>query len=322
MNQFDQKLKENQLDLKRASMQTLQINIGRLCNQACSHCHVEAGPKRKENMSARTLERVMELISQSSTIKCVDITGGAPELNPNFRQLVRFCREKEIRVIDRCNLTVLQIPGQEDTAEFLASQGVEITASLPCYSQKNVDQQRGRGVFLQSIEALKKLNDLGYGKAHSSLVLNLVYNPTGPFLPPEQSSLEKDYRERLWEDFGIEFTSLFTITNMPIKRFLRDLKRQNQLSNYMELLMNQFNSKTCSQVMCRDLISVGYDGQLYDCDFNQMLDLPLARKRQTLWEIDSFDQCVDQTIATGDHCFGCTAGAGSSCGGSLENTTS
>jgi len=317
MKSFRQKLSDQSLTLDRIPIEVLQVNIGRLCNQACHHCHVEAGPKRTENMEEKTIDRVIELLAVSKTIHTVDITGGAPELNPHFRRLVKSARDMGKKVIDRCNLTVLFEPGQEETAYFLKENKVHIIASLPCYSKDNVEKQRGRGVFGKSIEALKLLNRLGYGKAGTGLVLDLVYNPTGPFLPPAQEKLERDYTKELKELFDIEFNHLFTITNMPIKRFLDDLQRSGKLDEYMELLANSFNPKAAEGIMCRNLVSVAWNGELFDCDFNQMLELPLGAGQTTLWEISSFDELNNKSITFANHCYACTAGAGSSCGGAL-----
>lgn len=314
---FAQTLTDQGLKVDRTPIEILQINIGRLCNQACHHCHVEAGPKRTENMEGKTVDRVIELLEQSETIHTIDITGGAPELNPHFRRLVEAARRNGKEVLDRCNLTVLFEPGQEETALFLKEHGVRVIASLPCYSRDNVEKQRGRGVFDKSIEALKLLNGLGYGKKESGLVLDLVYNPTGPFLPPSQEKLQIDYKAELKELFGIEFNHLFTITNMPIKRFLHDLEKSGKLSAYMELLANSFNPGAALGVMCRNLVSVSWNGEIFDCDFNQMLELPLGAGRMNLWEISSFDELNEKPITFANHCYACTAGAGSSCGGAL-----
>jgi radical SAM/Cys-rich protein len=302
--------------LRRLETTTLQINVGKLCNQACHHCHVEAGPKRTESMPSSVADRLLEMLAASPGIQTVDITGGAPELNANFRRLVSESRRLGRNVIDRCNLTVLFEPEQHDLPEFLAAEQVEITASLPCYTEANVDKQRGRGVFETSIRALRKLNQLGYGKTGSELVLNLVYNPLGASLPPDQKNLEADYKRELQEHFGIEFNHLFTITNMPIKRFAEMLLREGRERSYMGLLVNHFNPSTVESLMCRSLISVGWDGQLYDCDFNQMLEIGVPEIK-TIWNMDSFSGLAERPIATGSHCFGCTAGAGSSCGGSI-----
>ena len=314
---FRQAIARHQLALHRKPLTILQVNVGKFCNQACHHCHVEAGPKRMERMDMSTAARIITLLQGAKSVHTVDITGGAPELHNVFRPLVRGAHELGIKVVDRCNLTVLFEAGQEDTAQFLADHKVEITASLPCYSKNNVDKQRGSGVFQKSIDALQLLGRLGYGKPDSGLVLNLVYNPLGPFLPPAQQELEVTYKQELKELFEIEFNNLFTITNMPIKRFLDDLNRQNKLEEYMQLLLDNFNPQAAAGVMCRDLVSIGYDGQVYDCDFNQMLDIPLNFKPTTIWDVDSFDDLGKQPIAFANHCFGCTAGAGSSCSGSL-----
>lgn len=314
---FSETLKKNKLTLKRTPTEILQVNIGKRCNQACLHCHVEAGPKRTENMEKKTVDRLLTLLDECKSIHTVDLTGGAPELNPHFRYFVENIRKLNRNVIDRCNLTVLFEPGQESTAEFLAEQKVEIVASLPCYSKNNVDQQRGNGVFEKSIKALQNLNELGYAKEDTGLNLSLVYNPTGAFLPPSQITLEAQYKKELKELFNIEFNQLYTITNMPIKRFLRDLKRTGKLQEYMELLVQSFNPHAANQVMCKNIVSVGWDGNLYDCDFNQMLEIPLSWKTETVWTLHSIDQIQEKEIAFADHCYGCTAGAGSSCGGSL-----
>jgi len=306
--------------LVREEATTLQINVGKLCNQACHHCHVEAGPKRPEIMRREVAERVLEVLAASPSITNVDITGGAPELNANFALLVRESGRLGRHVIDRCNLTVLLEPGQEHLAEFLAQHEVEIIASLPCYTAKNVDQQRGQGVFEKSIRVLRLLNQLGYGVPDSRLQLNLIYNPLGASLPPAQGKLEEDYKKHLQENFGIQFHRLFTLTNMPIKRFADYLAQSGKHESYMSLLVNHFNPGTVTKLMCRALVSVGWDGKLYDCDFNQMLDIEMGVQTgqpPTIWDFPSFSGLAGNRIATGSHCFGCTAGAGSSCGGSL-----
>ncbi len=304
--------------LVRGDVTTLQINVGKFCNQACQHCHVEASPKRTESMSKEIAERLLKMLSVSPSITTVDITGGAPELNPNFRSLVTRSRELGRHVIDRCNLTVLFEPEMEDLGNFLAENQVEIIASLPCYTAANVDAQRGRGVFDKSIRALRLLNELGFGIPGSLLKLNLVYNPLGASLPPDQTSLEAAYRLELGEHFGIEFHRLFTLTNMPIKRFADFLDRNGKRADYMKLLMEHFNPVTVSGLMCRSLMSVGWDGAFYDCDFNQMLEIGMAGRRLTVWDFDDFGNLEGWHIATSTHCFGCTAGAGSSCGGALQ----
>ena len=310
---FGRTLADQGVTLRRAPTTTLQINVGKVCNQACHHCHVEAGPKRTETMSRAVAERVIELLAASPAVTTLDITGGAPELNAQFRWLVDQARGLGRHVIDRCNLTILSEPGMESLAAFLADREVEIIASLPCYSERNVDEQRGHGVFERSIAALRQLNGLGYGTGRRPL--NLVYNPNGAFLPPAQAALEASYKDELARNFGVAFDHLFTITNLPIARYADYLDARGQYDAYMSLLVSHLNVATVPGLMCRALVSVGWDGQVYDCDFNQMLELPLAAAR-TIFELDSLD-LADQPIATGAHCFGCTAGSGSSCGGSL-----
>ncbi len=314
---FDETLARHGLATTRQPLEILQVNLGKLCNQACLHCHVEAGPKRTELMEWATVERILTLLGASPGIHTVDITGGAPELNPHFRPFVRAVRALGRAVIDRCNLTVLFEPGQETTAEFLAGERVHLIASLPCYTPGNVDRQRGGGVFELSIRALGRLNALGYGLEATGLELDLVYNPLGPSLPGAQASLEADYKRELGRDFGISFNRLYTITNMPIRRFLHDLERSGRLESYMELLAGSFNPRAAEGVMCRTLLSIGWDGQLYDCDFNQMLERDQGGRRRSIWEIDSLEAVTRDPIATGDHCYGCTAGAGSSCSGAV-----
>ncbi len=320
---FDAALVHHQVGPLRArSLATLQINVGKLCNQACNHCHVEAGPHQTgvaENMQRETAELVVDTLRRGS-FQTLDITGGAPELNPQFRFLVTEARRLGVRVIDRCNLTVLFLEGQEDLAEFLASHDVEIVASLPCYTAERTDAQRGRGTFRTSIRALQLLNHLGYGAADGQKVLNLVYNPGGAFLPPPQAKLEADYRERLAADFGIQFTSLYALANLPIKRFRESLERAGELESYQETLEQAFNAAAATEVMCRDMISVGPDGTLYDCDFNQMVDLGLTGAVRHLR--DFHPELAKRRIATARHCFGCTAGAGSSCGGATVSSVS
>ena len=304
-------------NLRRAPVRTLQLNIGRRCDLACHHCHVEAGPKRTEMLDARGAERVLALLAGSPGVQTLDLTGGAPELSPSFRDLVSGARALGREVIDRCNLTVLFEPGQEHTAEFLAAESVKIVASLPCYGPENVDRQRGRGVFARSIEALRMLNALGYGLPGSPLGLDLVYNPQGPSLPPDERTLELRYRDELRQRFGVEFHRLATLANMPIKRFAHALLRDGQHEAYMSLLVNHFNPETIPALMCRHLVSVAYDGMLYDCDFNQMLELPLGAGARSIYEIDDLAELEGEPVATAPHCFGCTAGSGSSCGGAL-----
>jgi radical SAM/Cys-rich protein len=306
--------------LARGEVRTLQVNVGKLCNQACHHCHVDAGPKRTEIMQPASVARVLDLLAASPRVDAVDLTGGAPELNPSFRDLVRSSRALGRRVQVRCNLTVLFVSGCEDLPEFYRAHQVELICSLPCYSAENVDRQRGQGVFDRSIAALRRLNAIGYGRAGSALKLDLVYNPVGAFLPPPQATLASRYRAELAALFGIEFHELFTITNMPIRRFAEMLARDQALGAYMGLLVNHFNPGTVEGLMCRSLLSVGWDGALYDCDFNQMLEIPLAGDRSTpatIWTVDACEDVAGRAIATASHCFGCTAGAGSSCGGAL-----
>ncbi len=314
---FERTLGSHGLELRRGLATTLQINVGKVCNQACHHCHVDAGPKRTERMIPSTAERALQLLEANPSLETVDITGGAPELNESFRFLVSESRKLGRRVLDRCNLTVLLQPGQEGTAAFLAQHQVGIIASLPCYQKENVEKQRGRGVFDKSIEMLIRLNELGYGCPGSPLTLDLVYNPVGAFLPPPQASLEERYRDELNRLFDIRFGRLYTITNMPIKRFADDLARSGKLEEYMSLLVNHFNPAAVQGLMCRTLISVGYDGSLYDCDFNQMLEIPLGGRRRSVWDLDDASSLVASPVATGPHCYGCTAGAGSSCGGAI-----
>ena len=305
--------------LRRKALESLQVNLGYKCNQACFHCHVNASPDRKEMMSLETIDEVIAFM-RASNVKVLDLTGGAPEMNEHFRHLVRAARAQDVRVIDRCNLTILGEPGYEDLAVFLAEQQVEVSASLPCYSQENVDKQRGEGVFEKSIEGLKKLNALGYGMAGSPLILNLVFNPQGPKLPPAQEQLEADYHRLLKENFGIVFNHLFTITNMPIQRFGSTLISKGQFEGYMDLLVASFQSHNLDSVMCRSLLSVDYLGYVYDCDFNQMLGLPLqhaGRLKTHLRDLMATD-LLGNPIVVKDHCYGCTAGQGSSCGGALE----
>lgn len=308
---------------RRGTVTTLQLNIGKRCNLACRHCHVESGPKRSEKMDRKGCERIIELLDLNPQIELLDITGGAPELHEDFRWIVREARRLGRRVLDRCNLTVLHEPGQEETAEFLAEQGVEIVASLPCYTSENLEKQRGRGTFDRSIESLQSLNRLGYGQGHSlrrseaPLRLDLVYNPLGPSLPPTQAELEERYRLELRERFGIEFDALLTITNMPIKRFAHDLLRDGKFDEYMSLLVRGFNKENLQRLMCRSLISVDHRGRLFDCDFNQALGIDASGPERTIFEITNVSDFEGRSIRTASHCFGCTAGSGSSCGGAL-----
>ncbi len=304
--------------LARRALETLQVNLGYRCNQACLHCHVNASPDRTEMMTRETVDDVLILL-RAVRIATLDLTGGAPELNPHFRHLVAEARKLGIRVIDRCNLTILNEPGFEDLAGFLAEQGVEVTASLPCYSRENVDRQRGDHVFDSSILALSKLNALGYGKDDPRLVLNLVYNPQGPSLPPAQQGLEAAYKRELAQQFGVVFNALYTLANMPIKRFGSTLVSSGKFASYMELLRSAHRPVNLDGVMCRSLVSVDWRGYLYDCDFNQMLGIPLAvAGRPRLRVADLAKVTLDgAAIAVADHCYGCTAGQGSSCGGAL-----
>ena len=298
--------------IRRGRLDTLQVNVGYRCNQACVHCHVDAGPYRTEEMSAATADLVLIFLKRRH-IAALDITGGAPELNPHFRRLVTAARAMGVRVIDRCNLTILEEPGQEDLARFLAQEQIEITASLPCYSADNVDRQRGKGVFEASIRALQRLNALGYAREGSGLLLNLIYNPQGPSLPPPQETLESDYKHVLGETYGIVFNHLFTLANMPIKRFGAMLAVKGEFDRYLGLLQSAHVEGNLDHVMCRNLISVDWRGFVYDCDFNQMLDLPIGHLSDLLTA-----EFEEAPIRVAGHCYGCTAGQGSSCGGALR----
>ncbi len=304
--------------IRRAGLETLQVNLGYKCNQSCLHCHVNAGPKRTEMMSRRTIDELLAVVD-STTARILDLTGGAPELNPHFTYLVAAARERQLDVIDRCNLTVLLEPGQQDTARFLAENRVRVVASLPCYLKENVDRQRGDGTFRNSIEALHLLNSLGYGQPGSGLQLDLVYNPQGPVLPPPQQALEQDYKQHLHEQYKVNFNHLLTLTNMPIKRFGSTLVSHDQFDDYMSLLKSSHQDDNTRTVMCRSLISIDWQGYLYDCDFNQMLNLPMQvdhRPRLHLSDLIGLDT-EELPIKVADHCYGCTAGQGSSCGGAL-----
>jgi radical SAM/Cys-rich protein len=305
--------------LRRRRLETLQVNLGYKCNQSCLHCHVNAGPSRTELMSLETVADVLAFLGIAA-LKNLDLTGGAPELNPHFRHLVERARELGVHVIDRCNLTILSEPGEEDLGRFLAAQRVEVTASMPCYTEELVDRQRGKGVYQRSIEGLKQLNALGYGAPGSGLVLNLVYNPQGPALPPPQETLEADYKRILGEAHGIVFNQLYTLANMPIQRFGSTLVSKGQFNQYMALLREAHRDENLDGVMCRTLLSVDWRGYVYDCDFNQMLGLPLAlsgKKKAQLSDLIGRD-LSGNPIAVRDHCYGCTAGQGSSCGGALN----
>jgi len=320
MNRFSDRLAAEGFELRRTKTEILQINVGKLCNLTCVHCHVNAGPKRKEIMTRETIDRIIDWLAKTD-IRTLDLTGGAPEMIPDFRYFVD--RAKELQpsrhVIDRCNLTILLEPGYEDLAHFLAKHSVEIIASMPCYSPENVNAQRGEGVFEGSIAGLQLLNSLGYG-IKPELPLHLVYNPVGAFLPGPQAELEADYKRELKGHFGIVFNKLYTITNLPIGRFASYLRHKGKLGEYMDLLISAFNPATIDGLMCRNTISVGWRGEVYDCDFNQQLGMQWSRngdsERLFLWDVDP--QKVDnREIMTGEHCFGCTAGAGSSCGGAI-----
>ena len=317
-NQFARKLADGGLPLRHTRTHVLQVNVGKLCNLTCVHCHVNAGPKRKEIITRETVDRVIDWLAKTD-IPTVDLTGGAPEMIPDFRYFVE--RVKSLtparHVMDRCNLTILLEPGYEGYAEFLAQHEVEIVASMPCYSPDNVNAQRGDGVFDGSIKALQLLNSLGYG-TNPRLPLHLVYNPNGAFLPGPQAELEADYKHELREHFGIVFNSLYTITNLPVSRFASYLKNNGKLAEYMELLTDAFNPTTIDGLMCRNTINVSWQGEVFDCDFNQMLKMQWrdGDRALHLWDIDPAD-VENRDILTGDHCFGCTAGAGSSCGGAL-----
>ncbi len=308
--------------IRRGALEALQVNLTYRCNQRCLHCHVNAGPTRTEAMTDESLRLLHEVID-AHPLQTLDLTGGAPEMHPRFREIVMHARREGLRVIDRCNLTILSEPGYDDLAQFLADQGVEVSASLPCYSRENVDKQRGDGVFEASIAGLQKLNQLGYGIEGSGLVLNLVYNPQGPSLPPPQAQLEADYKAHLDEDFEVAFNHLLTITNQPIARFGSTLVSKGLFADYMQLLRDSYRPANLDAVMCRSLVSVDWQGFLYDCDFNQMLELPMAnpgligRDRPHLRDLLRTDTLEGNPIVTRDHCYACTAGQGSSCGGSL-----
>lgn len=319
MQPFLEKLHLNPNGLKRRAVDVLQVNLGRYCNLACIHCHVESGPTRKEMMSRQNIDAVLRFLA-STEIPTLDITGGAPELHPDFDYLVESARKLGRHVMDRCNLTVIFEPEKDYLPEFFKRQNVELVCSLPCYSEENVDKQRGKGTFDLSIRALQIFNQIGYGQPDSDLVLNLVYNPVGPHLPPPQDKLEQDYKRILNDQFGIVFNRLYCLSNMPITRYETHLRLRAEYDRYMELLADNFNAGTLNQVMCRYLISVGWEGSIYDCDFNQMLGLSLRDARGealNIGSLTSLDQVLERSIAIGDHCYACTAGAGSSCGGAL-----
>lgn len=313
---FHEVLQEHNLMLAHQKPNELQINLGKLCNLACHHCHVDAGPKRTEIMTWETMEKILDWSRRANIIKA-DLTGGAPELNPHFKQFCSELLKLNIEITSRCNITVLFEQGQEDLAQWYADNKIRLVCSLPCYTEDNVDAQRGKGTFDKSIAGLQLLNSLGYG-IDESLSLDLVYNPVGAFLPPQQHILEQDYRTMLNDNFDIQFSNLLTITNIPINRFAHALERDKELDGYQELLVSNFNPTTIDNLMCRHLINLDWLGQVYDCDFNQMLDIPFAGGDNTyLWDL-AIDKISGKSIATNRHCFGCTAGSGSSCGGALE----
>ncbi|MBL4606256.1 MAG: arsenosugar biosynthesis radical SAM protein ArsS [Pseudomonadales bacterium] len=302
--------------IRRHSIETLQVNLGYRCNQRCLHCHVNAGPHRTEMMDEKTLELIVPVM-KACDIKTLDLTGGAPEMHEHFRPLIKAARAEGIRVIDRCNLTILFEPDQEGLAEFLAENHVEVVSSLPCYSLENVDKQRGKGVFDKSIAALQALNALGYGQADSGLLLNLVYNPQGPSLPPDQITLQADYKRELFDHFGIVFNELYALANMPIQRFGSTLISKGQFHDYMHLLRDNYLESNLAGVMCRSMVSVDWQGGLYDCDFNQQLGLTLAGESKPHLSDLLSDDAAQKAICVAEHCYGCTAGQGSSCGGAL-----
>ena len=302
--------------IKKEYIETLQINIGYKCNQACKHCHVNSSPLRTEKMSNEIISLIPKVIEKYK-IKTLDITGGAPEMHPEFRNLITTLSDKNINIIDRCNLTIFFEDGFEDLPQFLAKNNVIVTASLPCYEKDNVELQRGYGVFDKSINALKILNDLGYGKQKDGLQLNLVYNPVNPILPPSQEILEADYKRILFEKYNISFNNLYTITNMPINRYADSLNRENKLDSYYKLLKENFNKNNLENLMCKKTISVNWQGQIYDCDFNQQIDLKGNKGPKTLSDLMNESFKFDYGVAVKEHCFACTAGAGSSCGGTL-----
>jgi radical SAM/Cys-rich protein len=304
--------------INRGKVETLQINLGYLCNQACLHCHVNAGPTRKEQMTIDTIEEIVQLIDNVKP-KMVDLTGGAPELNVHFKYLVTQITKRRISIIDRCNLTILSEPGQEDLTQFLSKHKVIVTASLPCYSEENVNSQRGDGVFERSIDGLRQLNGAGYGKGNPDLQLHLVYNPIGASLPPPQKTLEKEYKQHLSENYDVSFDSLLTITNMPIKRFGSTLISRGEFGSYLQLLESSYQEKNLESVMCKTLLSIDWEGYVYDCDFNQMLGLPFGDTEKKIHVRDlKMGELDGNPIAVRDHCFGCTAGNGSSCSGAMQ----
>ena len=310
-------MKSNFPHIRKENIDILQINIGYKCNQACKHCHVNSSPYRTEMMSDEIIKLIPKIISKFK-IKTLDITGGAPELHPQFKNLILSLRDEKVDIIDRCNLTIFFEKGYEDLPYFLAKNNITITASLPCYEKDNVEMQRGFGVFDKSINAIKILNQLGYGKNTKELQLNLVYNPINPILPPPQDKLENDYKKILYDKYKITFNKLFTITNMPINRYADFLKRTNQLENYYDLLRNNFNQNNLKNLMCKKTLSVDWQGSIYDCDFNQQIKLKSGKGPKTLFDLVNYSSPFDYDIAANNHCFACTAGSGSSCGGSLS----
>lgn len=304
-------------ELRRSNLETLQVNLGYLCNQSCLHCHVNAGPKRTEVMNKATIDDVLAFIDRSN-IKKIDLTGGAPELNPYFRYLVEESAKRGLHIIDRCNLTILQDPGQEDTIDFLAKHNVEVVASLPCYLKENVDAQRGKGVYDKSIASIRRLNKAGYGNFGTNLILNFMFNPAGAVLPPSQESLEQNYKQTLKKEYDIQFNNLYTLVNMPIQRFGSTLISKGKFKEYMGLLKKAHQASNLESVMCRTLVSIDWQGYVYDCDFNQMLDMSINNNKPThISELD-ITHLDNMPVAIGDHCYGCTAGQGSSCGGSFD----
>ncbi|HEY1235726.1 MAG TPA: arsenosugar biosynthesis radical SAM (seleno)protein ArsS [Candidatus Binatia bacterium] len=318
MQPFSDKIRQIGAPLTRRGIEALQVNLGRYCNLACIHCHVESGPTRTEMMSRETIDAVLAFLGRTG-IPALDLTGGAPELHPDFDYLVKSACALGRHVMDRCNLTVVFEPGKEYLPEFFKVHGVELVCSLPCYSQENVDKQRGKGTFDLSIRALQRLNEIGYGRPGSGLLLNLVYNPVAPHLPPSQDKLEREYKDKLAADFGVVFNRLYCLTNMPITRYAKHLQLRHEYERYTDLLENSFNGGTLDHLMCRNLISIGWDGSVYDCDFNQMLDLALTDEMGQRLNVASLqvEPLSTRRITVGDHCYACTAGSGSSCGGTL-----
>lgn len=302
-------------EIKRNALEILQLNLGYLCNLSCTHCHVNAGPNRTELMDMQTMDDVLTFIDNNPGIHTLDLTGGAPEMNPHFRYLVRQAQDRGLKVIDRCNLVILLEPGYEDLAKFLADNQVEIVASLPCYLEDNVDKQRGKGTFNASIKALQQLNQLGYGQENPQLILNLVFNPQDATLPPDQQTLEQSYKHYLLKDYGIVFNQLFAMSNLPVQRFGSQLISKGLFNDYMQLLKDNFQAQNLTQVMCKNTLSVDWQGYVYDCDFNQMLQLPLAGEKTHIKDVTDINE---NPITTLQHCYGCTAGQGSSCGGAIN----